>query len=141
MNTLPQVTTSSANSFTLASPRFSSPFTTFCSSLTAVTSNITGAGGSTMIFSSQSAGVGSSSQIRPEPQLDTPFAALLQDTKLDKLYDAISFVAAQNCDLQSSMDNLSTMIGFERVWIRGGVIYVPKKMAYRKKCKLTLIST
>ncbi|KAL7292352.1 hypothetical protein TKK_0013955 [Trichogramma kaykai] len=64
-----------------------------------------------MIFSSQSAGVGSSSQIRPEPYLDTPFADLSQDGKLDKLYEAISFVAAHNRDLQSSMNNLSTMIG------------------------------
>ncbi|CAB0042380.1 unnamed protein product [Trichogramma brassicae] len=111
MTTLPQVTPSSSNSFIFSSPNFSATHTTFCSSLTAVTSSITSAGGSIMIFSSQSAGVGSSSQIRPEPKLDTPFAALSQDAKLDKLYEAISFVAAQNRDLQSSMNNLSTMIG------------------------------
>ncbi|CAB0033756.1 unnamed protein product [Trichogramma brassicae] len=87
------------------------PHTTFCSSSTAVTSSITTARASTMIFSSQSAGVGLSRQIRPEPQLDPRFAALSQDAKLDKLYEAISFVAAQNRDLQSTMNNLTTMIG------------------------------
>ncbi|CAB0036344.1 unnamed protein product [Trichogramma brassicae] len=111
MTTLPQATTSSINSFIFSSPNFSAPHTTFCSSSTAVTSSITTARASTMIFSSQSAGVGSSSQIRPEPQLDPPFAALSQDAKLDKLYEAISFVAAQNRDLQSTMNNLTTMIG------------------------------
>ncbi|CAB0042608.1 unnamed protein product [Trichogramma brassicae] len=111
MTTLPQATTISINSFIFSSPNFSAPHTTFCSSSTAVTSSITTARASTMIFSSQSAGVGSSRQIRPEPQLDPRFAALSQDAKLDKLYEAISFVAAQNRDLQSTMNNITTMIG------------------------------
>ncbi|KAL7298608.1 hypothetical protein TKK_0008378 [Trichogramma kaykai] len=111
MTTLPQVTTSSTNSFTFSSPKFSAPCTTFCSSSTAVTSSITAAGGSTMIFSSQSIGASSSRQIRPEPPVNIPFVTLSQDAKLDKLLEAISFMTVQNRNLQSSIDNLSTMIG------------------------------
>ncbi|KAL7297016.1 hypothetical protein TKK_0009446 [Trichogramma kaykai] len=111
MTTLPQVTTSSTNSFTFSSPQCSAPFTTFCSSLTAVMSSITVAGGSTTIFSSQSIGASSSRQIRPEPPVDIPFGTLSQDAKLDKLFEAISFITVQNRNLQSSIDNLWTMIG------------------------------
>ncbi|CAB0037460.1 unnamed protein product, partial [Trichogramma brassicae] len=53
MTTLPQATTISINSFIFSSPNFSAPHTTFCSSSTAVTSSITTARASTMIFSTR----------------------------------------------------------------------------------------